>query len=127
MVLISLLTTHKTMKRTTTTNVSPSSSTSCALISSNFGVYQQTYIGSRDISICTLVSEAISTEPYRKALITKLFSRQIMIFPDNPCVYFSNSMSTATSYFRLITGSTERKENPLPSIFKVLHIFCNSV
>ena len=36
-------------------------------------VYQQTKIGSSEVSIRTLVPASISAEPYRKALITKFF------------------------------------------------------
>ena len=39
--------------------------------SSHFGVYQQTLVDSSEISIRTFVPGAISTEPYRKELITK--------------------------------------------------------
>ena len=38
---------------------------------SPLGVYQQTSVGSGDVSIRTLVPTAISAEPYRKALIIK--------------------------------------------------------
>ena len=42
-------------------------------ISSYFGVYQQTKIGSSKVSIHTLVPASISAEPYRKALIANIF------------------------------------------------------
>ena len=43
-------------------------------VRSNFGVYQQTSVESSEILMRTLVLDAISVEPYCKALITKLFS-----------------------------------------------------
>ena len=107
--LISLLTTHNTIKSTTTTNVSPSSAISRTTVSSNFGVYQQTSIGSSSISIRTLVLDVISADPYRKALIAKLFLHQIMIFSDTHSVSFSNLISTVVSYFGLNTGFAERE------------------
>ena len=41
---------------------------------SHFGVYQKTSVGTGDVTIRTLIPVAISAEPYRKALIAKLFS-----------------------------------------------------
>ena len=43
--------------------------------SSNFGIYQQTSVGSGDVTIRTLVPAAFSTEPYHSALIAKLVFR----------------------------------------------------
>ena len=40
---------------------------------SHLGNYQQTSVGTGDVTIRTLVPSAINAEPYRKALITKLF------------------------------------------------------
>ena len=97
------------MNNATNTNVSPSSATSRATISSNFGVYQQTSIGSSDISIHTLVPDAISAEPYCQALIAKLFFYQIMTLSDTSSVSFSDLMSTVSSYFGLNTGSAKRE------------------
>ena len=74
-VLDSLPITHNTMNGTNHNNNSPHSATSRTMVSSTSGVYQQTSIGSSDISVRTLVHDAISADPYRKALITKLFSR----------------------------------------------------
>ena len=41
---------------------------------SHFGIYQQTSIGTDDVTIRPLVPAAISAEPYCKAPIAKLFS-----------------------------------------------------
>ena len=43
--------------------------------STNFGIYQQTSVGSGDVTIRTLVPAAFSTEPYHSALIAKLVFR----------------------------------------------------
>ena len=72
-------------------------------------MYQQPSIVCSDISICTLVPDAISVEPYRKALIVKLLSRLIMTLADIPSISFSNLISTLASYFGLNTGSAERE------------------
>ena len=43
-----------------------------------FGVYQLTTFGASEATIRTLVPVSISTPPYRKVLIAKLFFRQIL-------------------------------------------------
>ena len=63
------------------------------LASSYFGVYQQTTVGSGAVSIRTLVPAAISAAPYRKALIAKLFFRQILVLTDTPSASFSDLMT----------------------------------
>ena len=108
-VLIFLPITHNTMNITTITNVTPSSTTSHTTVSSNFGVYQHTPIGSISISIRTLVPDVISVEPYRKALIATLLSHQSMNISDTPSVSFSDRMSTVASSLGLNTGSAERE------------------
>ena len=72
------------------------------------GVYQQMLFGLSEILIETLVSNAISVEPYRKALITKIISCQILLLSDNPSVFFSDLMTTTSPDFGINTGSTER-------------------
>ena len=59
--------------------------------------------------IHTLVPDAISTESYRKALISNIFSCQIMTISDTLSVSFSNFMSTVASYFGLNAGSAEKE------------------
>ena len=112
-VLNSLLSTHPKINSTSNTNVSPSSATPRTRMSSNFGVYRQTFISSSDISIRTLDIDAISTDPYRKALITKLFVRQIMTLSntlsDTLSISFRDLISTAVLYFGLNTRSIERE------------------
>ena len=77
-------------------------------VASTFGVYQQTAVGLSDLSIRTLVPDPISAEPYRKALITKLFFRQILSLADSPSVELNDLFSTVASYFSFSTGSAER-------------------
>ena len=76
---------------------------------SHFGIYQQTSVGTGDVTIRTLVPVAISAEPYRKALITKLFFRQILPLADATYVSFSDLMTTISLYFFINTGSSERE------------------
>ena len=97
-VLISLPTTKKIMNSTTTTNVSTSSVTSRATVSLDFGVYQQNSIGFSDISIRTLVPDAISAELYRKTLIARPIFHQIMNLSDTHFLSFSDLMSTIALY-----------------------------
>ena len=77
--------------------------------SSHFGIYQQTSVGSGDVTTRTLVPVAISAEPYRKALIAKLFFRQILSLADAPSVSCSDLMTTVAFYFSINTGSSERE------------------
>ena len=79
------------------------------LSTSHFGVYQQTSVGTGDVTIRTLVPAAISAEPYRKALIAKLFFRQILPLADATYVSFSDLMTTISLYFSINTGSSERE------------------
>ena len=80
-----------------------------SLVSSHFVVYQLTTVGSSDFSKRTLVPVAISAVPYRKALITTIFFRQILALADTLPVSFSTLMTTVASYFSLNTDATERE------------------
>ena len=77
--------------------------------SSHFGVYQQTLVGTSDVSIRTLLSAAISATPHRKALIAKLFFRQILALTNTLSVSFRNLMTTVASYFSLNTSTAEKE------------------
>ena len=77
--------------------------------SSYFGIYQQTSVGSSDVTIRTLVSAAISDEPYCKVLIAKLFFCQILFLADASSVSFSNLVTTVALYYSINTGSSERE------------------
>ena len=76
-VIIKLTSTTTTMNNTSHTTLTKNAlSVSNGIngpISSHFGVYQQTKIGSSKVSTHTLVPASISAEPYRKALIAKIF------------------------------------------------------
>ena len=76
-----------TPKITTMNSNDPTTLTNNALSLSNgingptsfhIDVYQQTKIGSSEVSIRTLVPASISAEPYRKALIGKMLFRKIL-------------------------------------------------
>ena len=75
----------------------------------NFGVYIQTPVGLSEFSIRTLVSVPISAEPYRQALIAKLFFHQILSLTDSPSVSVNDLMATVATYFDINTGSAERE------------------
>ena len=75
----------------------------------NFGVYRQTPVGLSELSIRTLVPVPISAEPYRKALIAKLFFHQILSLADSPSVSVNDLMATVAAYFDVNTGSAERE------------------
>ena len=71
--------------------------------SSHFGVYQQMDVDTGDVSIRTLVPAIISAVPYRKALIAKLYFRQILALTAS----FNDLMTTVVLYFPLNTGAAE--------------------
>ena len=73
----------------------------------NFGVYQQTPIELSELSIQTLVPDNINAEPYRKVLITKLFSHHILSLIDSPTVSLNDLMATVSACFDINTGSAE--------------------
>jgi len=75
----------------------------------NFGVYRQTPVGLSELSIRTLVPVPISAEPYRKALIAKLFFHQILSLMNSTSATFYDLLATVAAYFDIITGSAETK------------------
>lgn len=77
--------------------------------SSYFGIYQQISVDSDYVTIRALVPATISTEPYRKALITNLFFCLNNSFTDTPSVSFSDLITAVALYFSLNTGSAERE------------------
>ena len=52
---------------------------------------------------------AISAAPYRKALIAKIFFRQIFALTDTTFASFSYLITTVASYFTLTIGSADRE------------------
>ena len=76
---------------------------------SNFGVYMQTPVGLSELLIRTLVHDPISAEPYRKALIAKLFLHQILSLTNSPSVSVNDLMATVAAYFDISMGSAERE------------------
>ena len=84
-------------------------------------VYQQTTIGSSDVLIQTLVPVAISTAPYRKALITK----NLPPYPpppltDTPYISFSNLMTTVASSFSWTRIPLKGRQKPLLQLFVLI-------
>ena len=69
-----------------------------------FYFYQLTLVGASDATIHTLVPVLISALPYRKALIVKLFFRQILGFLDYPSISVNDLVSTVVSYFDMSTA-----------------------
>ena len=90
-------------------------------VRSNFGVYQQTSVESSEILMRTLVPDAISVEPYCKALITKLFSFQILPLSDTTFLSFSDLMTTVAFYFGSTRDPLRGRRKPLLSLFSTLY------
>ena len=98
-------------------NISTLGASSSGSTFANFGVYQQTPIGLSEHSIRTLVPDNINAEPYRKVLITKLFSHHILSLIDSPTVSLNDLMATVAACFDINTGSAEYEvEIAAPSI-----------
>ena len=88
-------------------NISTLGASSSGSTFTTFGVYQQTPIELSELSIQTLVPDNINAEPYRKALIAKLFSHQILSLIDSPTVLLNDLMATVAACFDINTGSAE--------------------
>ena len=59
--------------------------------------------------IWTFVPVPISAEPYRKALIAKLFFNQILSLTDSPSVSVNDIMAIVAVYFDINSGFAERE------------------
>ena len=77
--------------------------------SSHFGVYQQTKIGSIEVSIRTHFPISISTVPSRKLMIAKICFRKILTLSASSSVYSSDFTTTVASYFGINTESAKRE------------------
>ena len=101
------------MTSTTSTITNNNVSTLTAGISgyalSNFGVYQQTSVGLSELSIYTLVTDAISAEPYRKTLIARLYFHHILSLFGSISVSFNDLMTIVASYFDINAASAKRE------------------
>ena len=88
------------MNTTTNNNLSACiANTSVVNSESFFGAYQDTAVVSSELTIRTIVPPSISSEPYRKAMITILFFRRII----------SLSLLPLPSLFAIsTTGAAER-------------------
>ena len=89
--------------------VSPQTATVSSSDPNSFSVYQLTPVGLSDATIGTLVPVNISALPYRKALIAKLFFRQILGYADSPSISVSDLISIVASYFDMSTAMAERE------------------
>ena len=77
-------TTTDTLNTTTNNNISANiANTSVANPESFFGAYQNTAVGSSELTIHTIVPPSISSEPYRIVMIVILLFRRIvsLFFP----------------------------------------------
>ena len=74
-----------------------------------FGVYQLTAVGASTATIRTLVPVSISAPPYRKALIAKLFFKQILGHAGSPSISCSDLVTTVATYFDMSTAMAERE------------------
>ena len=106
---ITLPTMTSIFNTTDNNNISTLSASNSAPTPSNFGVYQHTSIGLSEISIHTLVPDAISARSYIKVLITKIFFCYDLPLSDTSSVSFRKPMITVVSYFGSNTDSAKRE------------------
>ena len=90
-------------------NISNLGGGGCGSAFANFGVYQQTPVELGELPLSTHVPDNISAEPYRKALIAKLFFHKILSLTDSPSAFFNDLLATIAAYFDIITGSAEKE------------------
>ena len=88
---------------------------------SSFGTFQDTAVGSSDLTIHTIVPPNISAEPYRKAMIAILFFRRILSLSSSPSVSISDLTATVAGYFTHSTGSAEREAERI--VDSICHAF----
>ena len=104
---------ESTTTRTTMTTISHNNHSISARSNEQhgLGVYQLTAIGASNATIRTLVPIPISTPPplYRKALVAKIFCRQILEHAVSPSISFSDWGTTVATYFDTSTVMTERE------------------
>jgi len=84
------------------------SNTSVVNLASFFGAFQDTAVGSSELTIRMIVPPDISAKPYRKAMIAILFFRRILSLSSPPSVSLSDLTATVAAYFTLPTCSAER-------------------
>ena len=107
--------------------VFPQTTTVSSSVPNSFGVYQLTPVGASDAPIRTLVPINISALTNRKALIAKLFFRQILGYADFPSISVSDLISTVASYFDMSTAMAKREAESASvsihgSIFNVVNM-----
>ena len=104
---LSEFTTTRTAMNTALNN--NQSVTACSSDQNGFGVYQMTTVGASEATIRTLVPVSTSASPYRKALIAKLFFRQILGDAGTPSISCSALVTTVVTYFDMSTSMDERE------------------
>ena len=87
----------------------------------NFDVYQQTPVELSELSLSTNVPDNISTDPYRKVLIVRIFFHQICSLTYPPFVSFNDLLATVAAYFNIITGSAEKATE---GVAQSVSLFC---
>ena len=100
------------MNTTTNNNISACiANTSVVKSESFFGAYQDTAVGSSELTIRTIVPPPIRSEPYRKSMIVILFFRHILSLSliSSLSVSFCDLTATVKAYFGITTGDAECK------------------
>ena len=119
---------HKLTTTTTAMNITTNNTlsvyianTSVVNSASFFESFQDTAIGSSDLTIRAIVPPDISAEPYRKAMIAILFFRRILHLSSFPSVSISDLTATIAAYFTLPADSAEREAERI--VDSILHAF----
>ena len=109
-VLHNLTTTTTAMYTISNNNLSVYITNSSVVNSASFfGAFQDTAVGSSNLTIRTIVPPNIGTEPYRKTMINILLLRLIFSLSSSSSVSISNLTAATAAYFTLPIGSVERE------------------
>ena len=120
-------TTTNAMTTTTNNTLSVYIANTCVVNSASFfGGFQQTTVGSNDVTIHTIVPPAISAEPYRKVMAIILFFCRILALSNSPSISLSDLTTTVT----LRNSRNVRRKaswNPTITIFSMFLTFRASI
>ena len=122
-VVLHKVTTTTTAMNTTTNNTLSTNTANNIVVNSAsfFEAFQDTAVGSSELTIRTIALPDISAEPYRIVMIAILFFRCILSLSSSPSVSISDLIATIVAYFTLPIGSAEREAERIVGL--ICHAF----